>query len=132
MLGDGMFTNCKKCGRLNECSKYTSLCLSCDNEVFNTIKDYLKLNGTCSVSKISHETGIPIKIVRGYLVEGRLQLVFKAIDKDVKLCPNCGDILPESGVCEMCQSFTINSSSKINSNDQQNDNGSHGMHYFNK
>ena len=132
MLGDCMFTNCKKCGRLNECSNYTSLCLSCDKEVFDTIKDYLKLNGTCSVSKLSHATGIPLKIVRGFLAEGRLQVVFTAIDKDVKLCPNCGDVLNESGVCEFCQNILSDNSPKIILNDKPSDNGSHGMHYFNK
>ena len=98
-----MLSNCAACGSLRDCKQNTGLCNTCYEEIFQSIKDYIKENGPCDVAVIGHALKIKGKIIRGYLADGLLQETFKEFNPNIKLCPCCGNFVSEEGVCDLCK-----------------------------
>ena len=103
-----MFNNCanKYCGKFAQCNRFTGLCDSCNEEIFERIKAYINENGLPNYYTLSRDLKIPMDVIEGYIKDGRLEEIKKTYienNPDVKMCPICGDTVEQEGLCKKCR-----------------------------
>ena len=137
------YRNCSnpECGKFAQLNRYTRLCFDCHEKFFQKIKDYLNENDNMNIKTLSREVHVPTKVIEGYIQEGRLQEELKKNNIDINLCPHCGDIVSEIGLCDKCKQNLSNLKDiqkQLNNNNPKvpdfdlPEKESHGMRYFKK
>jgi flagellar operon protein (TIGR03826 family) len=95
---------CRQCGKLFQ-SLGSAICPECAEETdrcFKVVKNYLYDRPDANVFEISNETGVPEKMVLGFLKEGRLSV---NASEDLLLCEKCGIPVSAGRFCSKCQSI---------------------------
>ena len=82
---------------------------------------------------------VPDRIIEGYVRDGSLQSIMREFDSNIKMCPNCGEITSQDGLCRECIKKLNNLKQlrdEINRDKVPDfklpDKESHGMRYFKK
>lgn len=127
------YTNCMGCNKIINYKSGPVLCKQCDEKIFKIIKEYLNENPASDAKKISEETKVPLKIIKSFLQDKRLEI----IRTDVVKCILCGDIaIDDSKYCPKClkKVNAINELNKLcfeekNEYSEEN-NRRNGMHYY--
>ncbi len=87
-----LFTGVGKC----ICAK----CNAADEEIFNTVKDYIYDHPSAMIKEVAEKTGVKIGRIKSYLKEGRLII---SDDSAIFLnCEVCGAQLKFGRVCRNC------------------------------
>jgi flagellar operon protein (TIGR03826 family) len=93
---------CRQCGRLFQ-SFGSNICPVCAEELdryYLIVKDYLYDHPDANLFDIVRETGVPEKIVLGFLREGRLSV---DIEGAMLECEECGAPIASGRFCPKCQ-----------------------------
>ena len=94
--------NCPRCGRIFQKIK-SPLCPSCEKaeeQIFESVRDYIEGNGDCTLSELSDATGASPKKILRYVREGRLE-VSKGMHGDVR-CEVCNRPISKGRYCDTC------------------------------
>ncbi|MBZ4667331.1 MAG: hypothetical protein JG775_483 [Defluviitaleaceae bacterium] len=70
--------SCARCGKLyeyNGISDYCPICMQYDEAIFQKIKEYLNEHPKATVIQVATDLDIPVKMIKKYLREGRLEIV---------------------------------------------------------
>ena len=94
--------NCVKCRKLF--TKIISpLCPACekeDEEIFQSLRDYIEEHDNCTLSELSEATNVTPKRILGYIREGRLQ-ISKGMQGDIR-CEQCNRPISIGRYCDAC------------------------------
>ncbi|ODM27318.1 MerR family transcriptional regulator [Clostridium sp. Bc-iso-3] len=96
--------NCRRCGRLFNYIGGRPICHDCkrqDDEEFKKVKEYLYEHPKASIIEVSNALEISVPKIKGYLREGRLEIV--GGDGNVVLeCERCGKSINTGRFCNEC------------------------------
>lgn len=96
--------NCKQCGRLYNQNSFHDICSACvkeEEQMFFTVRDYLKENRRATVNEVHEATEIPIKTIMKFLRDGRLSTYD---NPNLKFpCDSCGEPIAEGRYCRPCK-----------------------------
>lgn len=96
--------NCKVCGRIFSYAGGMAVCEPCRNEdddTFKKVKDYLYDNPGASLSEVSSAVGTSIQRIKGYLKDGRLEIM-EAGGNLILECEKCGKSIKTGKYCDNC------------------------------
>jgi len=97
--------NCRRCGKIFNYLGGPPICPVCkglDEEDFKRIKEYLYDNPGASLSEVSNVLEISVEKIKGFLREGRLEIV--GDDGNMILqCENCGKSIKSGRYCSECE-----------------------------
>jgi len=95
--------NCARCGRLyeyNGISDYCPICMQYDEANFQRIKEYLNEHPKATVMQVATGLDIPVKMIKKYLREGRLEIV--EAENFFLECEKCGVPIKTGRFCDSC------------------------------
>ncbi|NLM12279.1 MAG: MerR family transcriptional regulator [Epulopiscium sp.] len=95
--------NCERCGKLfeyNGISNYCPICMQYDEANFQKIKEYLGEHPKATVIQVATDLDIPLKMIKKYLREGRLEIV--EAENFFLECEKCGAPIKTGRFCEQC------------------------------
>lgn len=94
--------NCPKCKNVFSYAGYALCpeCMKADEEVFETVRLYLKEHPDNSLTITSQETGVSAKKILRYVKEGRLE-ISRGMHGEL-LCRKCGRPIKKGRYCEKC------------------------------
>ncbi|RKD25401.1 hypothetical protein SAMN02745883_02323 [Caminicella sporogenes DSM 14501] len=85
---------CLKCGKLipdNSIRDYCDICYEVYEKLFDKIRDYLEEFPNATAFEVSEYTGIDLKIIKGFVNEGRL---IEIENESVNVtCKRCGALI---------------------------------------
>ncbi len=97
-----MLKSCSNCNRaFGAENENVLLCSTCDERLWEKVKNYLEENPGATVEKIHEETRVSANVIKYFLTDGRLEDIAKkdsldscyicgtAIEKGTKFCPEC-------------------------------------------
>ncbi len=93
--------NCPKCGNVFTFVK-TPICPQCQEEeeqIFETVRRYLKDNPNKTLQEVSDETEVSVKKILKYIKEGRIDIGDSTITFP---CENCGKEINRGKYCGEC------------------------------
>ena len=97
--------SCERCGKVID-ENLRSLCPSCaiqEDIEFSNIRDYLDANPGATVLQLSTDLDIPIKNIKRYLRESRLQVVERDTrNNEFLTCIKCGNPITTGYYCFSC------------------------------
>ncbi|NLD49160.1 MAG: MerR family transcriptional regulator [Clostridiaceae bacterium] len=130
--------NCRRCGKIYNHIGRLPICLECrklDDEDFKRVKEYLYDNPGASINQVSVELEISVQRIKGYLKEGRLEIVGEGGNLILE-CESCGRSIRTGRFCNECSnglsSEFKSASEQINKSAQSADKKGHGMKYVSK
>ena len=95
-------TNCAKCRKVFTQIK-SPLCPACekeDEEVFQSLRDYIEDHQECTLSELSKGTGVSPKRILGFIREGRLE-ISKGMQGEIR-CELCNRSISVGRYCDRC------------------------------
>ncbi|MBR1738148.1 MAG: MerR family transcriptional regulator [Firmicutes bacterium] len=99
-------TNCPRCGKMfyptGDDSKICPDCVKEEEQVFETLKEYLRENPGKNMADITADTGISAKKVNKFLREGRLEVTEGM--EGFLTCMKCGRSITTGKYCADCAS----------------------------
>lgn len=113
--------NCRRCGRIYNYIGGIPICPACkeaDEENFKKVKEYLYKSPGATLSEVSTELDISVERIKGYLKEGRLEII-GGEGNLVLECENCGKAIRTGRFCDQC-SKEITNELKSTANDMSN------------
>lgn len=102
--------NCKKCNKIFNYIGGIQICMDCkqEDEVnFKKVKEYLYDHPKSSMFEVSNELGISIQKIKGYLKEGRLEIVGDGGNMFLE-CERCGKSISSGRYCNECSKDVSN------------------------
>jgi len=72
--------------------------MQADEDLFNSVKEFLRENPKTLIADVAAETGASAKKILGWLREGRLEIVGGELK-----CKSCGEDITTGIFCEPCQ-----------------------------
>lgn len=122
--------NCTKCKKIFSSLRGENICAECvkkEEEEFNIIREYLRVNRGANIDVVSEETGVSIKQIMKYLREGRLQATEGM--SDFLKCEKCGVSIITGQFCKDCsEKMTKALKSIISTKPIENENSGPRMH----
>lgn len=97
--------NCGRCGKLviSETSSICPDCIDAEEREFNTIKEYLNENPLATVFQVSVSLNVPIRNIKRYLRENKLEVIERGNQKnDFLRCLKCGEPIHCGCYCTKC------------------------------
>lgn len=95
--------NCPKCGRIFTFAG-NPICPRCqeeEEEVFETVRRYIKDNGNESIEQVAEATGVTVKKILRYIKAGKIELV--GCDGGIQYpCERCGKLISKGSYCSSC------------------------------
>ena len=94
--------NCARCRKVFTQIK-SPLCPACekeDEELFQSLRDYIEEHDNCTLSELSDATNVTPKKILGYIREGRLQ-ISKGMQGDIR-CEQCNCPISIGRYCDAC------------------------------
>lgn len=123
------FCTCLYCNKRISYTRGARLCKECDQKLFKKIKEYLKNNKPTNMYVIHEATGIPVKIIKEFIKDSRLE----QMQDGIKTCIGCGDIIvDDSKYCPKCMEKAKILKQLNNSFENKNDEIKPKMHFINK
>lgn len=132
--------NCRRCGKIFNYIGGAPICHDCrrqDDEEFKKVKEYLYDHPRASIIEVSKELEISVQKIKGYLKEGRLEIIGE--DGNMVLeCEKCGKSINTGRFCNECSrelAEGIKSTADEIKKSPSNDTGTKramGMKYLNK
>ena len=94
--------NCLKCRRIFTyvSTPYCPLCEKEEEALFNTVRDYVKENLTCTMADVVENTGISMKKLNRYIKEGRLEISKGMVGE--LTCEICDKPITKGKFCDTC------------------------------
>ncbi|HHW68303.1 MAG: hypothetical protein PWP07_852 [Epulopiscium sp.] len=95
--------SCARCGKLyeyNGISDYCPICMQYDEAIFQKIKEYLNEHPKATVIQVATDLDIPVKMIKKYLREGRLEIV--EAENFFLNCEKCGAPIKTGRYCDKC------------------------------
>lgn len=102
--------NCKKCNKIFNYIGGAQICPDCkqeDEEDFKKVKEYLYDHPKASMYEVSKELNISIQRIKGYLKEGRLEIVGDGGNMFLE-CERCGKSISSGRYCNECSKDVSN------------------------
>jgi len=75
-------------------------CEKAEEETFEKLKEYIGDNPGCNMAQLSTETGVPVKIITGFIRDGRLEISKGMVGEIV--CDRCKTPIIRGRYCESC------------------------------
>lgn len=101
---------CRQCGKLFQYISGMPICIRCkkaEEEMFQSVKEYLRENKGASLKTVSEETGVSTAKIERYIKEGRLEV---SVGSGVSLtCERCGTSIYTGRLCNKCKTNLSNS-----------------------
>ena len=101
---------CVRCGKIfqyygiGRC--YCPSCKKQDDEAFKKVKAYIYENGTATVMEVSEKTGVPVRFIRLYLKDNRIEI---PEDSPIFIqCERCGVNIRSGRLCPDCANALTN------------------------
>ena len=94
--------NCLKCKKVFTYVN-TPYCPACEKEeeaLFNTVRDYIKENSTCTMVEVVENTGVTMKKLTRYIKEGRLEISKGMVGE--LTCEICDAPISKGKFCDSC------------------------------
>ncbi len=133
--------NCRRCGKIYNHIGGSPICQECrqaDEVDFKRVKEYLYENPGASIVQVSKELEISVLRIKGYLKEGRLEIVGDGGNMLLE-CESCGKSIKTGRFCNDCaKGLTSNIKSTVqemaakNTSNGVADKRNQGMRYLNK
>lgn len=95
---------CKVCGRFFEAEVASDYCPSCkalDDDMYDSVRQYLLLKPRASIFEVTTELKIPVKTIKRFLREDRLEIVES--DNGFLKCDTCGISIHSGYLCKSCK-----------------------------
>lgn len=97
------YSYCRECKKLLPKEYEFELCPNCiENNLFKEVREYIRKNDVTEYD-VAEEFGLPLKRVKGWIREGRIQ--YKE-DKNKKIighhCGRCGELIMKGEFCTNC------------------------------
>lgn len=95
---------CKVCGRFFEAENASDICPTCktlDEQMYESVRKYLLAKPRASIFEVTTELKIPVKIIRRFLREDRLEIV--EADNGFLKCDTCGISIHSGYLCKSCK-----------------------------
>lgn len=100
---------CKRCKKMFQHVSGPNICPKCkqkEEDMFQTVKEYLRKNPGAAMSTVSEDTEVPISLIEGFLRQGRLEVT---PDSPIALsCETCGAKIYTGRFCAKCSSNLAN------------------------
>ncbi len=96
--------NCRRCGRIYNYLGGAPICSVCreqDEVDFKRVKEYLYKNPGASMSEVSTILEISVERIKGYLKEGRLEIINNEGNMVLE-CETCGKAIRTGRFCDEC------------------------------
>ena len=105
--------NCPRCGRAfqvkdNDVEYLDKVCPRCerlDENIFQTIKQYLQENPMATVTDVVEDTGASVKTITRFLRQGRLEIT-QGMSGFLK-CLKCGASIKTGKYCNECEVYMV-------------------------
>lgn len=123
-------SNCPRCGRLYVRS-HQSLCPACiekREKDFILCRDYLRDHPETGMKELSEETGVDVREIIQFIVEGRLILT-KENKNMFYACERCGNPIRTGRWCTSCANRFTSEVRKVVQKDQENELSSSNMRH---
>ena len=98
--------NCRRCGKIYNYIGGIPICPVCKDEDevhFKSVKEYLYKNPGATLSEVSTVLDISVEKIKGYLKEGRLEIVSNEGNMILE-CETCGKAIRTGRFCNECSS----------------------------
>ncbi len=96
--------NCPKCGNVFTFVR-NPICPECqakEDEIFESVRFYIKENGSKSIEEVAEATEVSVKKILNYIREGKIEL---SSNEGIQLaCENCGKPISVGRYCAICAS----------------------------
>lgn len=95
---------CKVCGRFFEAEYVSDICLPCktmDEQTYESVRKYLLAKPRASIFEVTSELKIPVKTIRRFLREDRLEIVESG--NGFLKCDACGTSIHSGCLCKPCK-----------------------------
>lgn len=96
--------NCKRCRKIFQYTGGQPLCIECrvlEEQTFKTVKDFIYSNPGVTISEVSNTLGISVERIKGYLRDGRLEIVGGESNMFLE-CERCGKSIKTGRYCDAC------------------------------
>lgn len=96
--------NCRRCGKIYNYIGGAPICPVCkeaDEADFRRVKEYLYKNPGATMSEVSTVLEISVERIKGYLKEGRLEIVSNEGNMVLE-CESCGKAIRTGRFCDEC------------------------------
>ena len=132
--------NCRRCGKIYNYIGGPPICQTCkdqDEVDFKSVKEYLYKYPGASLSEVSTELNISVERIRGYLKDGRLEII-NSEGNMILECETCGKAIKTGRFCTDCSAGLSKdlraTASQMGSSKQSGaeDKKAIGMRYLNK
>lgn len=104
---------CALCGNLFNTidKKICPLCTKKEEEYFTTVKKFLKENPSLTFKRIVQETGVPERLLRKWIKDGKLEIVNK---EGIGIrCERCNKEILQGKYCVECRGIIQNGLNEI-------------------
>ena len=114
--------NCKRCKKIFQYVTGQQICQDCktaDEVTFKKVKDYIYSNPGVTLSEVSNELDVSVERIKGYLRDGRLEIVGGESNLFLD-CEGCGKAIKTGRFCDDCSAgiaSTLKSTAKKMSDD---------------
>lgn len=95
--------NCPKCGSVFTFVK-SPICSKCqeeEQEIFESVRIYIKENENKTIKEVSEATGVSVKKILAYIKSGKIDLVIDG-EKFRYPCKHCGKKIVVGNFCDKC------------------------------
>jgi ribosomal protein L32 len=94
--------NCPRCGKLfmRQNAPICEPCVKEEDEIFETVRLFVKENPRCSMNEVSEACDVPLKRIKQYIKDGKLDAT-EGMAKDVT-CSKCGRPILSGRMCSAC------------------------------
>lgn len=96
--------NCPRCKRIFSYIN-SPICSDCEKEeekIFESVREYIKVNPDSSLSIVSEETGVSPKKILKYVKEGKLEISKGMGLHGENKCEQCGKPITKGKYCDTC------------------------------
>lgn len=122
--------NCPRCGRLYV-RYHQPLCPACiekREEGFALCREYLRDHPETTMKELSEETGVSVREIIQFIIEGRLILT-KENKNMFYACERCGASIRAGRLCSNCENWLTSELKQIVQKDQENHSPSSNMRH---
>ncbi len=101
-MGLDSFRKCPSCGGIFSymgkpmCSK----CIKKNDEDYTKVRKYIYEHPNSHIDEVSEETDVPVKTIKQFLREGRLEM--RNADGSL-ICEKCGAAITKGAICDKCK-----------------------------